>query len=44
VNTGIAKRAIAAVQLISQVTIIIVMGMILSMIGTSIYEIVATAH
>jgi hypothetical protein len=44
VNSKIANRAIGTIQVISCATTIIVMGLILTMVGTSIYEILANLH
>jgi hypothetical protein len=43
-DTRIASRAIATIQVISLVAIIIVMGMIVSLIGASIYGSLASVH
>jgi hypothetical protein len=43
-GTRIANRAFVMVQVISRVVIIIVMGMILTIIGASIYEMIGTTH
>jgi len=43
-DTRIASRAIATIQAISLVAIIIVMGMILSLIGAGIYGSLASVH
>jgi hypothetical protein len=43
-STRIANRAIVTIQVISQVAIIIATGMILTVIGASIYESVRTLH
>jgi hypothetical protein len=43
-DTRIASRAIATMQVISLVAIIIVMGMIVSLIGASIYGALASVH
>jgi hypothetical protein len=43
-NTRFASRAIATIQVISWVAIIIVMGMIVSLVGASIYGSLASVH
>jgi hypothetical protein len=43
-DTRIASRAIATIQVISLMAIIIVMGMIVSLIGASIYGLLASVH
>ena len=43
-GTRIANRAFVMIQVISRVVIIIVMGMILTIIGASIYEMLGTTH
>jgi hypothetical protein len=43
-DTRIASRAIATIQVISLMAIIIVMGMIVSLIGASIYGSLASVH
>jgi len=43
-GTRIANRAFVMIQVISRVVIIIVMGMILTIIGASIYEMIGTTH
>jgi hypothetical protein len=44
VDTRIADRTIATIKVISFTATIIVMGLILTMVGTSIYEILVTVH
>jgi hypothetical protein len=43
-DTRIGSRAIATIQVISWMAIIIVMGMIVSLIGASIYGLLASVH
>ena len=43
-GTRIANLAIVTIQIISRVAIIIAMGMILTVIGTSIYGMLGTTH
>jgi hypothetical protein len=43
-GTRIANRAIVTIQVISRVAIIIAMGMILTVIGASIYGMLGTTH
>ena len=40
----IANRAVVAIQIMSRVAIIIAMGMILAVIGTSIYGLLGITH
>jgi hypothetical protein len=42
--TRIANRVIVAIQIISRAALIIAMGMILTVIGTSIYGMLGTTH
>jgi len=42
--TRIANRAIVTIQVIGRAALIIAMGMILTVIGTSIYGILGTTH
>jgi hypothetical protein len=44
VGTRIANRVIVTIQVISRVAIIITMGMILTVIGASIYGMLGTTH
>lgn len=43
-GTRIADLAIFTIQIVSRMAIIIAMGMILTVIGTSIYGMLGTAH
>ena len=43
-GTRIANLAIVTIQILSRVAIIIAMGMILTVIGTSIYGMLGTTH
>jgi len=43
-HTRIAKGAIATIQVITRVAIVIAMGMILTVIGTSIYGMLGSTH
>jgi hypothetical protein len=43
-GTRIANRAVVAIQIMSRVAIIIAMGMILAVIGTSIYGMLGITH
>lgn len=43
-DTRIANRAIVTIQVISRVAIVITMGMILTVIGASIYGMLGTTH
>jgi hypothetical protein len=43
-DTRITNRAIVTIQLISRVAIIVTMGMILTVIGASIYGMLGTTH
>ena len=43
-GTRIANRAIVTIQVLSRVAIIIAMGMILAVIGSSIYGMLGTTH
>jgi hypothetical protein len=44
VDTRIADRTITTIQVISCAATIIVIGLILTMVGASIYEILVTTH
>jgi hypothetical protein len=43
-HTRIAKGAIATIQIITRLAIVIAMGMILTVIGASIYGMLCTTH
>jgi hypothetical protein len=43
-DTKLANLTIGTIQIISRVAIIIAMGMILTVIGTSIYGMLGTTH
>ncbi len=43
-HTRIARGALAAIQVITRVAIVIAMGMILTAIGASIYGMIGTTH
>jgi hypothetical protein len=43
-GTRIANRAIATIEVVSRVAIIIAMGMMLTTIGASIYRTLGTTH
>ena len=43
-HTRIAKGGIAAIQIITRLAIVIAMGMILTVIGTSIYGMLGSTH